>query len=124
MTTGRSVEGTDASSTPARGRQRPAVAEVFIAVQVIAIMVAVVIFAVGATRGDHRASCQDEVLHVRTAIAKYRIDFGNANPPGLFPLVSAGFLKAAPDPAGPSVSAGFVYDPKTGTYAGGTCPGQ
>jgi hypothetical protein len=94
--------------------------ECLVVLEVLALLVAVVL---PFTRPHKRVSCRTEVAAVRSAIARYQIGLGNENPKTLYTLVGLGLLKAAPAPNGPSVSAGFVYDPAHGTYAGGTCPG-
>ena|SRR5689334_15989113 len=111
------------SSTLAAGTGsvgRPLLVEVLVVLEVLALVVAVVLPFVRPTK---RASCRSEVAAVRTAIAKYQIGLGNENPKNLDTLVALGLLKSPPAPNGPSDSAGFVYDPKHGTYSGGTCSG-
>jgi hypothetical protein len=98
---------------------RPLLVEVLVIAEVLALLVATVLPFV---RPNKRGSCRSEVAAVRSAIASYQIGLGNENPKNLYTLVGLGLLKAAPGPNGPSVSAGFVYDPKHGTYSGGSCP--
>jgi hypothetical protein len=95
--------------------------EFLVVLEVLAILVAAVVLPL--VRPSKGVSCRSEVAAVRSAIAKYQIGVGNEKPKNLYTLIGLGLLKAAPAPNGPSVSAGFVYDPKNGTYSGGTCKG-
>jgi competence protein ComGC len=99
--------------------RRPATVEILVVLEVVALLVAVALFSL---TPDRPVSCQAEVTTVRNAIAQYRLGLGNDNPKNMFTLVGLGLLKTAPGPDSPSVKAGFVYDAKYGTYAGGTCP--
>jgi len=99
--------------------RRPLVVELLVVLELLALLVAAVLPSVTPIK---RASCRTEVAAVRSAIARYQVGLGKENPKNLYTLVGLGLLRAAPVPNGPSVSAGFVYDPTHGTYSGGTCP--
>jgi hypothetical protein len=96
--------------------------EVLVVLEIVALLIAAVVLPLA--RPNKGASCRGEVATVRSAIAKYKIGLGNENPKNLYTLVGLDLLKTAPAPNGPSVSAGFVYDPTHGTYSGGTCSGS
>ena len=101
-------------------RRRPLVVEFLVILEVVALLVAVLLPLV---RPSKRVSCRTEVAAVQSAIERYHVEFGKENPKNLYSLVGLGLLKAAPAPTGASISAGFVYDPTSGNYSGGTCPG-
>jgi type II secretory pathway pseudopilin PulG len=104
-----------------RGRHRgPGLVETLVGAQVVAIVVALVFFTFGMSAERSRAACRSEVTAVRSALTTYRLQYGKASP-NLYSLVAINMLKAVPGPNAASTTAGFSYDPVTGTYAGGTC---
>lgn len=114
--------GATPSAHRGEGRRGAALVETLVGIQVIAIIVALVFFTFGMTANQTRKSCTAEVLAVRSALAKYQLQFGNTNPTGLESLVPIGLMHSIPGPSSASTTAGFTYDSTTGTYAGGTCP--
>jgi competence protein ComGC len=114
--------GTTTSAHRGGGRRGAALAETLVGLQIVAIIVALVFFTFVMTANQTRKSCKAEVLSVKSALAKYELQFGNTNPKDLSSLVPIGFLKSIPGPNSASTAAGFTYDPATGAYSGGTCP--
>jgi prepilin-type N-terminal cleavage/methylation domain-containing protein len=98
--------------------------ELVVAILILGILAAVIVFAVSGVKGQNKnASCATEVQTVRTAIAAFKADGPtHTNPKNLSVLVAAGLLKAAPNANTPSGLAGYVYREKDGTYLGPPCP--
>jgi prepilin-type N-terminal cleavage/methylation domain-containing protein len=98
--------------------------EIVVAALVAGIFAAIVVFSVASVT-HHRPdpACTNEARRVQLAIDEYKVRNNNTNPASLPDLVTTHLLPSVPTPSTPSGSAGFTYDPDTGTYAG-SCPSR
>lgn len=107
-----------------RDAQGFSLVEGLVSALLVGILVAVVVFAVGAVSNHpKKVSCAEEVRSVRTAIATFKtVSPTHKTPASLNVLVAAKLLKKAPSPATASGALGYFYNPADGTYSGPPCP--
>ena len=99
--------------------------ELVVGVLLAGILAAIVVFSVATVRHHGTdPACTNDVRQVQMAIAAYKVRNNNTNPATLDVLVKRKLLPAVPSAATPSGKAGYSYDPATGAYTGGSCPGS